>query len=109
MPTYRQIVFRELGLPSNASPSVEELADMTDLPLEALLEVGRRGAGAWRSNIASVRLKKDFSKNPDTRKYPRSARLSEQQWATARIYSFIAKGKTFRTADKDIAERYNLG
>jgi hypothetical protein len=109
MPTNRDIVFKELGLPKTASPSVEELAELTDLPLEALLEVGKRGAGAWRTNISSVRLKKDFSKNPDVRKYPRASRLTQQHWATARIYSFIAKGKTFYTADADIARRYNLG
>jgi hypothetical protein len=109
MPTNRDIVFKELGLPKTASPSVEELAELTDLPLEALLEVGKRGAGAWRTNISSVRLKKDFSKNPDVGRYPRASRLSEQQWSMARIYSFIAKGKTFHTADSDIVERYNLG
>jgi hypothetical protein len=109
MPTHREQVLKKLGLPKDTQLSVEELADLTDLPLEALLEVGRRGVGAWRTNIESVRLKKDFSKNPDLKRYPRGARLSPQQWSYARIMSFVNKGRTFYTADADIAKEYNLG
>ncbi len=70
--------------------------------------VFNRGVGAWKTNIESVRLKKDYSKNPDTTKYPRSSRLGKENWAFARVYSFIDKGKTYHTADKDIAEHFNV-
>ena len=40
--------------------------------------------------MLSVRIKEDFSKNPDKRKGP-SERLSVRQWSKARIYSFIYK------------------
>jgi len=109
MPTHRENVLRILGLPKDTQLSLEEMADKTDLPLEALQEVFNRGVGAWKSSLFSIRLKKDFSKNPDTKKYPRSSRLGKERWAFARVYSFIDKGKTFRTADKDIAEKYNIG
>jgi hypothetical protein len=110
MPTHRQEVLKALGLPLTTSLSVTELARLTDLPVEALQEVYNRGVGAWRHGaLASVRLKKDFSKNPDTRRYPRSARLGKEQWAMARVYSFINKGKTFHTTDSDIAREYRIG
>ena len=66
----------------------------------------RRGIGAWKTNISSVRLKKDFSKNPNVKKYPRSARLTKEQWAFARIYSFVMGGKTQKTADKDLWDKH---
>jgi hypothetical protein len=109
MPTHRENVLKILGLPKDTSLSIEELAEHTDLPVEALDEVFRRGVGAWKTNISSVRLKKDFSKNPNLSKYPRSARLGKEMWAMARVYSFVDKGKTFHTADADIAEKYRIG
>jgi hypothetical protein len=99
---------KALELPKNTTLSLEELAEHTDLPVEALQEIFNRGVGAWKNNISSVRLK-DFSKNPNLSKYPRSARLSKEQWAMARVYSFVDKGKTFHTADADIARNYNIG
>jgi len=109
MPTHREQVLRKLGVPRDTTFSVEELAEATDLPVEALQQVYNRGIGAWKTSIYSVRLKKDFSKNPNTTKYPRSARLSKEMWAMARLYSFINKGKTFRTADADIAREFRIG
>jgi hypothetical protein len=108
MTTNRLQFLKKMGLPKDSSFSIEELAELTDLPVEALYEIRDRGSGAWRTNISSVRLKKDFSKNPDTAKYPRSARLTKEQWYMARIYSFLNKGKTFYTADADIAKKYKI-
>ncbi len=107
MPTHKQNVLRKLGVPADSSFSVEELASKTGIPLKALLEVHKRGLGAHSSNLPSVRLL-DFSKNPDTRKFPASQRLSAPQWAMARVYSFIDRGKTFKTADSDVAREYGL-
>jgi hypothetical protein len=47
-------------------------------------------------------------KNPDTSKYPRSMRLSASQWAFARIFSVLDKGKAYYTADADIVKKYGL-
>jgi len=107
--THRQQVLKALGLPLNSSLSLEELAEATDLPLAALQEVFNRGVGAAKTQPSSIRIKGTFEKNPDLSKYPRSARLSNEQWAMARVYSFVNKGKTFQTADADIAREYRLG
>lgn len=108
MPTHKQQLLLKLGLSKDATLSVEELAKIMDLPVEALQEVYNRGTGAWKTNISSVRLKGDYSKNPNLKKYPRSARLGKEEWSMARLYSFLNKGKTFYTADADIARRYKI-
>lgn len=107
--TNKQQVLRKLGLPANTTLNIDEIAEILELPRAALQEVYNRGIGAWKSNISSVRLAKDFSKNPDTKRYPRSARLGKEEWAMARVYSFINKSTTFKTADADIAREYNIG
>lgn len=106
--TYREQFLRKYDLSKTEHFSIEELSEITKIPVKALQEVYNRGIGAWKTNIESVRLKKDFSKNPDTTKYPRSARLSKEQWGMSRVFSFIVKGKTFQTTDRDIAVRYGL-
>ena len=108
MTTHRENVLKRLGLPLDTHLSMTELSKASMIPEPALQEVFDRGIGAWKTNISSVRLQKDFSKNPNTKKYPRSARLGKEQWALARVYSFIDRGKTYQTADNDIAQKYNV-
>jgi hypothetical protein len=108
MPTHREQFLRKHGLPADATLSLVEISRLSSVPVSALQEVERRGAGAWKTNISSVRLQKDFSKNPNTKAYPRSARLGQEQWSRARVYSFVNGGKTFKTADSDIAKEYGL-
>jgi len=107
--THKQQLMSKLGLPQDSTFSIEELAELLDLPVEALQEVYNRGTGAWKGNISSVRLQKDFSKNPDTKAFPRSARLGKEEWSMARVYSFLNKSKgSFYGADSDIVRRYRL-
>ena len=108
METHRMRVLRRFGLSPDKHYSLAELSKYSHIPVAALQEVYNRGTGAWKNNIASVRLKKDFSKNANVGAYPRSARLSKAQWSYARCYSFIDKGKTYHTADADIARKYNV-
>ena len=103
--THRENVLHKLGYDKDEHPSLSQLSKEFDLPRSALQDIYNRGIGAWKTNISSVRLKSDFSKNPDTKHYPRGARLSKEQWASARVYSFLDKGKTYSTADSDIAKR----
>jgi len=105
MLTHRQHVLQHLHLPADTHLSLTELAHKFGVPRSALLDVYRRGYAAATSNPQSVRLKKDFSKNPNMGAFPRSARLSNEQWGMARVYSFLDKGKTYHTADADIAKR----
>jgi len=105
MPTNREQYLRKMKLPTEQSYSISELARFSGLPRSALQEVYNRGIGAYNSNLESVRLRGSFAKNPDTRRFPAAARLSKEQWAAARLYSFLNKGKTYHTADADIARR----
>jgi hypothetical protein len=105
--THREEVFEKLGKPLDWHPSLKELAKETNLPLKALQEVYNRGVGAWKTNPTSVRLKGTFEKNYSP-SIPRQARLGKEQWGFARTYSFINKGKTFETADADIAKKYQI-
>jgi hypothetical protein len=107
MTTHRESVLRKLGLPKTEHLSLEELSKAFKLPLSALQEVYNRGTGAWKNNPSSIRLKKYFNKNPNLTQFPRSARLGKEQWAYARVYSFLDKGTTYHTTDSDIARKIN--
>lgn len=100
-PTNRTQYLKKVGLDPKESYSLEELSKVSKVPVSILQEVYNRGIGA-HSNLGSVRLKKDFSKNPNPA-IPASARLSKEQWAMSRLYSFLNKGKTYKTTDKDLA------
>lgn len=101
--TYREQFLKAFELPKDTSLSLAEIAKLSGIPKRILQQVYNRGTGAWKNSLSSVRLKKDFSKNPDTRRFPRSARLSKEAWSFGRVYSFVMGGKTWRTADADLA------
>jgi len=76
-----------------------------NLPFGALLQVYRRGIGAWKTNPESVRLKTG-KKNY---KASRAGKMPKEQWAQARVNAFINKKPTvFTGADDDIRRKYNL-
>ena len=105
MPTHRERFMKKYGLDKSKSFNIAEISKITKIPKSILQQVYNRGVGAWKTNISSVRLKKDFSKNPDTAKYPRSSRLTKEQWGYARVFSFVMGGKTAQTADKDLYDK----
>ena len=100
--TYKQKFNKKYGLPLNNSNSLDEIAKLTGIPKRILIEVVRRGVGAWQNNLASVRLKS--GKKDATA--PRSRKMTKQQWSYARVYSFVMGGKTQKTADKDLWEKH---
>jgi hypothetical protein len=108
MKTYRQRFYEKYNIPIDKSLSLEEIAEVADVPLAALKEVYRKGEGAWYSNLGSVRLAGSYKKNPNTREFPRAKRLSMSQWAFARVYSFLMKGPTYYGPDNYIAKKYNI-
>ena len=109
MATNREEFMEIFGLPSHTSLSLDQIAELSQVPKTALQEVFNRGVGAWKTNLSSVRLKKDFSKNPNTKKYPRDARLGKERWAYARVYSFVmGRDTTFHGSDRDVAVKYGL-
>ena len=66
--------------------SLKELSKISAVPLPILQEVYDRGIGAYKSNPQSVRLKGSYVKNV---KAPMSKKLSKENWAFARTYSFL--------------------
>jgi len=66
--------------------SINELADLSGFDISTLQEVYNRGIGAYSTNPSSVRMKGSFKKGVNA---PMSKKLSKEQWAMARVYSFL--------------------
>jgi len=107
MPVINSRAFKKKhGLDPDTSLSLSDIAKLSGFPRAALQEVYNRGIGAARTNPESVRLKGSFKKDASA---PRSAKLSDEQWAMARVYSFVMKrATTFGGSDKDISVKYKL-
>ena len=83
--THRERVLKKYGLKDDGY-SVEDLAKITGVPQHILQEVYNRGIGAYKTNPTSVRMRGTFKKNVDA---PLRKKLSKEQWAMARLYSFL--------------------
>ena len=99
--TYKQKFNKRYGFEKNEGHSLQEISKLTGIRKAILQKVYNRGVGAHSNNLSSVRLKTG-EKDP---KAPRSQKMTKQQWAYARVYSFVGQGKTTRTADKDLWEK----
>lgn len=84
--THRQHVLKRLNLPVDESYSLSDLSYYTKVPRNILQEVYNRGIGAYHTNYSSVRLKGSYVKNTNA---PPQYKLSKEQWAMARVYSFL--------------------
>ena len=65
--------------------SLPEIAKATGISKKTLQTVYDRGMAAWRTGHRPG--------------------ASQQAWGMARVHSFVLHGKTWRTADKDLAEK----
>jgi hypothetical protein len=83
--THKQKVLSKYGLPDTGH-SLSELAKVSGVSRATLQEVYNRGIGAYKSNPTSVRMKGSFEKGVNA---PMSQKLSKEQWAMARVYSFL--------------------
>jgi len=63
--------------------SLPEISKVTKIPLKTLKTVYNRGMAAWRTGHRPG--------------------ASAHAWGMARVHSFAMKGKTYRTADADLA------
>jgi hypothetical protein len=99
MKTHREKVLTRLGLDVSKHYSLTELAKATGTPRSILQSVYNRGIGAYNTNPTSVRLKKSFIKNVTA---PMNQRLSKQQWAMARTYSYLDSNPKH---DQDLHEK----
>ena len=95
MPVINSVAFKKKhGLTASDSLSLDEIVKLSGIPKKALQEVYNRGIGAYKTNPSSVR--------PQVK--------SKEQWAMARVYSFVMKRKTtFKGSDNDIRVKYRLG
>jgi len=90
--THRDNVLKRLGLSFDKGHSLDELSRRSGVPKRILQEVYNRGIGAYSAGNSkygvspSVRLKGSFVKNVNA---PMSMKLSKEQWAMARVYSFL--------------------
>jgi hypothetical protein len=104
MPTNKEQWNKRHGFDKDESHSKAEIGRISKIPMKILNEVYDRGVGAHETNPESVRVKGTFKKDP---KVPISKKLSPEQWAMARIYSFVNKleGRAKLNHDTDLAEQ----
>jgi hypothetical protein len=84
--TRRENFLNKKGLSTDRSYSLKELSKFAGVPISTLQVVYNRGIGAYKTNPESVRMEGTFEKNVNA---PMSMKLSKEQWAMARVYSFL--------------------
>jgi hypothetical protein len=99
----REQYLKRHNLPKDTSLSKREIAKISKIPIKILDDVYDRGVGAYKSNPESVRTK-EGKKDP---KAPLSKKMSKEQWAMARVYSFVNKieGRRKLNHDTYLAEK----
>ena len=82
----RQVIREETtkGTGSTRERFIKAVARVTDIPRRIIKEVYEKGLAAWA-----------VGHRPGA---------TQDQWARARVYSFLAKGRTVETADKQLFE-----
>jgi len=83
--THREHFLAQHDLPDRGY-SLQELSKISYVPMDILQEVYNRGIGAYSTQPSSVRLKGSYVKGVNA---PMKAKLSKEQWAMARVYSFL--------------------
>jgi hypothetical protein len=93
MPVINSIAFKKKhNIDPQESLSLSQISKLSGFPMKALQEVYNRGIGAAKTTGIT-----------------RPQVTSKEQWAYARVYSFVMKRKsTFDGSDRDIAEKYKL-
>jgi hypothetical protein len=66
--------------------NLSELAKISGYRKPVLQEVYNRGIGAYKTQPSSVRMIGSYKKGVNA---PMSMKLSKEQWAMARVYSFL--------------------
>jgi hypothetical protein len=101
MVTNKEKYNAKYGFPKGTSHSKKDISKKTGIPTRLLDKVYDRGLAARRNNPESVRRASDGKKVGGK---SLKGKMSGPQWAQSRIYSFVMKGQTWKTADKDIAD-----
>jgi len=101
--TNKQKYNKKYKFKPNSSHSLNAISKKTGVDRKIIQEVYNRGTGAWKGNIASVRVAATGKKDA---KAPRRVKMTKQQWSVARVYSFVMGGTTQKTADADLWKRH---
>jgi hypothetical protein len=96
--TNKQKFNKKYGFKRDAPHSKAEISRLSGVPMKTLNKVYDRGLGARKSNPQSVRSLSGKKVGGVSLK----GKMSGPQWAMARIYSYVMKGRTYYTADKDL-------
>ena len=100
--TNKQKFNKKYGFPKDEGHSKAEISKLTGISKSILDKVYDRGVGARKSNPESVRSLDGKKRGGKSLK----GKMSAEQWAFGRIYSFVMGGKTRSTADKDLWEKH---
>lgn len=92
---------QKYGFPKGTAHSKKDISKKTGIPMRILDEVYDRGLAAHKNNPQSVRSVSGKKIGGKSLK----GKMSAQQWSQARIYSFVMKGPTWKTADADLAKK----
>ncbi len=87
--------------PKNQANGKDDISRLTKIPMKILDEVFDRGLAAHKNNPQSVRSLSGKKIGGKSLK----GKMSAQQWGMSRIYAFVMKGTTWKTADADIAKK----
>jgi len=91
------------GFKKDEPHSKAEISKLTGIPKRILDQVYDRGVGARKSNPESVRQASTGKKIGGK---SLRGKMSAEQWAMARVYSFVMKQEgTWKKADKDLADK----
>ncbi len=91
------------GFKKDEPHSKAEISKLTGIPKRILDQVYDRGVGARKSNPESVRQASSGKKIGGK---SLRGKMSAEQWAMARVYSFVMKQEgTWKKADKDLADK----
>jgi hypothetical protein len=91
------------GFKKDEPHSKAEISKLTGIPKRILDQVYDRGVGARKSNPESVRQASSGKKIGGK---SLRGKMSAEQWAMARVYSFVMKREgTWKKADKDLADK----
>ena len=88
MSTNKQEWNKRHGFDKDKSHTKASIAKVSKIPIKTLDKVFTRGLGAYKTNYKSVREKKTGKKGTNA---PPSKKMSPQQWANARVLSFVNK------------------
>jgi len=100
--TWKEKFNKKYGNELSKPNSLKDISKKTGVSTKGLKQIKKKGIGAWKSNIGSVRLKGSFKKNSNTKKYPRNVRIGKEQWAMARVYSAVMGGKASKVDAKEL-------